>query len=385
MISKDQLTTLAMVESLPVVSIYLPTHEKGREIRQDPIRLKNALTSVADRLAAGGQRRRDIDEMLAPAWAMVEDYVFWRYQWRGLAVFLAPGLFQFHKLPISVEEVQVIGPRLHVKPLLPLLADDGLYYCVTASAGDARLYEGTRFGLSEVEAELPRGVEEVAAETDYQTFEHAAPPARPRTAIHLGMPGSQTFGESPEEQRKTQLLEHLRRLGRALAETLSGRRAPVVLVAAPEVQGHLRAQATGIEFLDEGVPLDPGALDEAELHERTYAIVRPLFARSRDEALERFRAQAASGGRLAASELATIVGAAHFGRVDTLFAAADASAWGRYDATNDRVELADADSPQSEDLIDFAAVQTLVTGGSVHLLPRSEMPVDRPLAALLRY
>ena len=383
MISKKQLTALAAAENPPTVSIYLPTHEKGREIRQDPIRLKNALTSVATRLAQS-LPRRDIDPLLAPARELVEDSLFWRYQRNGVAIFLAPGLFQVHKLPIEVEEMQVIGPRPYIKPLLRLLAADGTYFCVAASAGDARLYEGTRFGLSELDAGLPRSVDEVAAATDYESLQYASPPARPRTAAHVGMP-VQTFGDSPEEQRKTQLVIHLRRLGTALAEALGNGRRPVVLVAAPEVRGHLRAQATDVEFLDEDVPVDPKSLSEEELHAKTYAVVRPLFEHSRSEALERFRAHAGAGSPLASDELATIVEAARFGRVDTLFVAENARVWGYFDEAADRVEFADPDLPGSEDLTDYAGLQTLLAGGTVHLLAEAEMPADRPLLALLRY
>ena len=383
MITRQELTALAAAMTAPVVSIYLPTHEKGREIRQDPIRLKNALTSVAARLGKS-LSSRNIDELLAPARTLVDDVIFWRHQAKGLAVFLAAGLFQFHKLPIVVDEMQLIASRPHIKPMLPLLAADGSYFCVAASASQARLYEGTRFSLTEVDVGLPQLANEVAAETDYENLQHAAPPARPRAAGNIGLP-SHTFGESPEEHRKAQLVTYLRRLGSALADRLQGDRRPMILVAAPEVQGHLRAQARDIEFLDEGVLLDPNALAEEELHAKTYAIVRPLFEASCAEALKRFRARVAIGNPLASDELTAIVGAARFGRVETLFIGEGEGVWGRYNEDSDRVELADPDLPSSEDLTEFAALQTLLAGGNVHLLMKAEMPADSPLLALLRY
>lgn len=384
MITKEQLTTLASMESAPVVSIYLPTHEKGREIRQDPIRLKNALAAVTQQLVDAGHRRPEVDELLKDAHALVQDENFWRHQSRGLAVFIAPGLFQHHKLPIEVAEAQVVGPRPHVRPLLPLLADDGRYYCLTASADDTRLYAGSRFGLSEVDADLPGGVEEVSAETDYENTRHASPPARPRQGAQVGMP-SQNFGDAPEEQRKAQLLEHLRRVHRALESHLGGTRAPIVLVAAPEVEGHLKALATDIRFLDETVQTDPGSLDEEELHQRTYALVQPRFAQTRADALDRFRALAGDDEARGATDLKAIVSAARFGRVDTLFVAEDAHAWGRHDAGDDQVRLDRESTPDNEDLLDYAAVQTLLQGGQVHVLPPGEMPRQQPMTAIFRF
>ena len=52
MFSRSDLDELVAMDARPAVSIHLPTHVAGREIRQDPIRLKNLLSSAADRLAA---------------------------------------------------------------------------------------------------------------------------------------------------------------------------------------------------------------------------------------------------------------------------------------------------------------------------------------------
>ncbi len=385
MISREQLAALAAVEAAPVVSIYLPTHEKGREVRQDPVRFKNAVDRVTEQLVEAGHRRPDAEALLTDARRLLEDQLFWRHQGKGLAVFVAPGLFQHHRLPDEVPEMQRIGPRPHLKPLLPLLADDGRFYVLTAQADDTRLYLGSRHRLAEVEADIPCSVAEVTAETDYENTRHAAPPARPRSAGPVGMPGTHNFGEDPEEQRKAQFVEHLRRLHNALERHLGGDRTPIVLVGQPEIQGHLRALAKNIKFHEEGVQTDPDALDEAELHARAYEVVRPLFARVREEALDRFRALAGSNDPRGSRELRAIVSAARFGRVDTLLVAEGAEIWGRHDPGSDGIEIERESTPQNEDLLDYAAVQTLLQGGTVQVLPRDEMP-DRNLAcAIFRY
>lgn len=38
-----------------------------------------------------------------------------------------------------------------------------------------------------------------------------------------------------------------------------------------------------------------------------------------------------------------------------------------------------------EDLLDWAAVRTLATGGVVHALPRARVPGGGPMAALFRF
>lgn len=367
MLTREQLTALASVAAPPAVSIFLPTHEKARETRQDPIRLKNALAAVTQELLDQGQRRPDIDRLLGGAQALLEDELFWRHQRRGLAVFAARDLFQAHRLPIELPELQLVGTRPHIRPLLPLLEDDGLYFVLAVSAGATRLYRGSRFALEEIDAGLPQGVEAISAETDYENTRHAAPPARPRQSAPIGMPASHNFGETPEEQRKVQLVEHLRRVKDALAAHLGGSQAPVVLVAAPEVRGHLRALATDLTLHDEDVPVDPGALSADELHRRSYELVRPTFARGRQEALARLAMLHGRGDAKAEIAPAAVADAAREGRVDTLFI---------------------AEGPGGSDhreRIDEACLHTLVNGGHVHVVQAADLPAGAAVAAIFRF
>jgi hypothetical protein len=100
MFSRSDLDELVAMDARPAVSIFLPTHIAGREIRQDP----------------------------------------WRHQQQGLAVFLAPGFNHIHKLPIPVPEESFLGDHFHFKPLLPLLEDAGSFWLLTISANHTRLY-----------------------------------------------------------------------------------------------------------------------------------------------------------------------------------------------------------------------------------------------------
>jgi hypothetical protein len=92
----NDLDELLACDPQPAVSIYVPTHQAGREVRQDAIRLRNLLSAATKRLGAA-QRGPEIARLLEPAAAVVDDEDFWRYQDQGLAVFLAPGFDRIHK------------------------------------------------------------------------------------------------------------------------------------------------------------------------------------------------------------------------------------------------------------------------------------------------
>ncbi|HET6467660.1 MAG TPA: hypothetical protein VFG43_04705 [Geminicoccaceae bacterium] len=386
MLHVEDLRALAEIEAAHAVSAYLPTHTAGRETRQDPIRLKNLLDRAARELQEAGYRRPDVEELLAPGRALLDEEEFWRHQQQGLAVFAAPGFFRHERLPIEVAEEVVVGRRLHLKPLLPLLADGKRFTVLALTAGGARLLQGSRFACSEIEADLPHGVGEITAETEYDNERHAAPPARPRSAGAVGMPASHNFGEDPEEQRKTQLLQYLRRVVSIVEEHNKADRAPLVLVAQPEIQGHVRALAKSLSFVEGGVDLNPDALDEEELHRHAWETVQPMLSGHREREKERFMSLFGAGDPKALTVPEEIVRAAREGRVETLFLAEGEQLWGRFDEEQGRVEAHGSRGRDDEDLLDRAAIQTLLQGGRVEILPKDELPRSGLLmAAILRY
>ena len=175
MFNRNNLDELVAMDARPALSIYLPTHVAGREIRQDPIRLKNLLSAAAERLAATW-RKPQIEDFLGSAEPLVGDEEFWRHQQQGLAVFLAPDFNRIHKLPIPVPEEVFLGDHFHIKPLLPLLEDAGSFRLLTISARRTRLYHGSRWEFAEdEELDLPQGVGKIRAMTDYEETQYASP------------------------------------------------------------------------------------------------------------------------------------------------------------------------------------------------------------------
>jgi hypothetical protein len=79
------------------------------------------------------------------------------------------------------------------------------------------------------------------------------------------------------------------------------------------------------------------------------------------------------------------VKAAKFGQVETMFIPLNEQKWGRYDAENNEVILHSDPGPDSEDLLDLAAAETLLNSGEVFAVPRSQLPGNGDLAALLRF
>lgn len=390
MFTKDDLERLLSTNAAPAVSLFLPTHVAGREIRQDPIRLKNLLGSVMDQLTSSGMRRPDAEAMLAAANRLVEDANFWRHQDRGLAVFAGPGVAEHYRVPMELKEEAVVGSAFALRPLLPLLAADEAFMILALSAGRSRLYAATRNGLAEEEVDgMPTGVQEIHGETDYDENNlHSAPPARHagRRNSGVSMVKTHNFGEDPEELRHAHLIEYLRRVSSAVDRHLATFQGPLVLFAEEEIQGQIRSMPAPRALLDERIVGNPDAVTEEELHRRAYELVAPRFEQGRRDAIDRFRAlhgDAGTAGRTA-TRMEEVVGAARHARIDTLLVTEGERVWGRYDEAADRV-TAGSNGEDRIDLLEFAVAQTLTQGGTVHVVGRDDLPHGLRAAAILRY
>jgi hypothetical protein len=101
------------------------------------------------------------------------------------------------------------------------------------------------------------------------------------------------------------------------------------------------------------------------------------------EASARYRAYAAT--ERASDNLREIVPAAYFGRIESLFIAIDQEQWGTFHPTTNTLHVHREGRFNDDDLLDIAATQTLLHGGSVYAVEHVHMPGERPLAAVFRY
>jgi hypothetical protein len=376
--TRNDLDELLAIEAQPALSIYLPTHVAGREIRQDPIRLKNLTASLARRLAEQW-RRPAVEALLAPAQALIKDENFWRHQQSGLALFLAPDFERMHHLPIAVSEEALLGLRFHIRPLLPLIEDEGQFWLLTISEARTCLYKASRWHCAAVSGvDLPQGIGEVRNESLYQETKYGAPEARQGPIAH-----TQTLGESPHEVHKTELLRLLQRIAAAVEPCLKRQPRPLVVAAQPQILGHFLETVKAPDVLGPGLAGNPDSLSAEELRQRAYALVEPREAAARGAALSRLEALRGTGQ--ATSEATEIVTAACEGRIDTLLLDRDHRIWGRFDDAGGRAIVHDPRGEDDVDLLDYAAALTLRHGGAVLTFDPSALPTDERAAAILRY
>ncbi|HSM71035.1 MAG TPA: hypothetical protein VK851_05795, partial [Anaerolineales bacterium] len=160
-LKENDLRQLIEISGEYCVSFYLPTHRTGREQQQDPIRLKNLISEAQERLLEYGVRRPDVRELLQPAEDLLDDDEFWQHQSDGLAVFLSAEFTRIYRLPSKFEELVVIAKNFHIKPLLPLLDENGQFYILALSLNKIRLFLCTKYTINEMELpDVPTSMQE---------------------------------------------------------------------------------------------------------------------------------------------------------------------------------------------------------------------------------
>jgi hypothetical protein len=380
--NQAELRTLAEHRSATCVSIYMPTHRAGPDVQQDPIRLKNLLTETERRLAAGGLRPPEISRFLAEATALVPQLNFWQSQGDALAVFLAPDFFRYYRLPFLVDELVMVGSRFHLKPMLPLLAPDGAYYVLALSQNRTRVLRASRRSITEVDVPgLPKSLEEALGEEQPEATLQFHTAARGR-GEHPGVFHGQGGGG---EQDKAEIERYFHRVDHALREWLGPQKAPLVLAGVEYLHPLYREANSYPHLVDVGIKGSPDDLGPEELHGQAWEIVRPIFIAGREGAASLFRRLAGAGDKLASTDLAEIVPAAHYGRVETLFVRLGPKQLGRFDPATGEVVLGERGNGDVEDLYDLAAVQAYLNGGTVFTVTPDKMPSNAPVAAIFRY
>ena len=383
LLARRELEGLILEREGPCVSIFLPTHRAGAETQQDPIRLKNLLGEARERLvAAKGVRPTEADEVLRPAWDLLSDDIFWRYQDDGLALFLSPGAFRSYRLPLGFEELAVVADRYHLKPLLPLLAGDGRFYVLALSQNEVRLLGATRRSVGEVE--LGENVPESLA--DALRYDDPEKQLQFHTGTSGGGGGGRPavfHGHGANDDSKNDILRYFRRIDRGLRDLLKGQEAPLVVAGVDYLLPIYRQANTYPGLLESGITGNPEELSAEGLHERAWEVVEPHFSEAQREAAVLYE-QFAGTGRTSA-DLREIVRAAYYGRIETLFAVLGAQRWGTFDPGAGGVDLHDEPEGGDGDLLDFAAVHTILNGGTAYVTSPDDMPGGGEVAASMRY
>lgn len=358
MIDEARLRQLAAFTGEPSASIYMPTHVRGPEVEQDPIRLKNRLTVVDDALGSRGWSPQQRDRYLAEARSLIEDRSFWRHQDRGLGVLIDPdGRTSMFRLRNGTTEHATVGKGYHIRPLLASVHEDETPVLVlTEGAVRMNVLRGSE--LEPVDVHLPESMEDVNwfVDRERSSQEHVT-----------GRGGSHVrHGHDPQERAGADRDRFLRAVDDALPAWTAGR--PLVVLGVDDLVSRfenmsdrkvLRVPHGGVADVD----------DVAAIRQRVEPLVVDLRERAEqatvDAAATAIRAGSGTGDLEAAL---TATGTGRVARL-VLFDGAQPR-WGRFDPSE--LDIHTSREPESDDvdLLNTLVVQAVNTRAEIQLVGR---------------
>jgi hypothetical protein len=380
-LDKDYAAGLLDACDPPCLSLYQPTHRHRPENEQDPIRFRNLVKAMEESLL---QRypAHEVQLVLDPFLALANDRDFWNHTLDGLAVLGAKGMFRVYRLQQPMAELVIVADSFHTKPLRRFLQSVGRYQVLGLSLHRIQLFEGNRDALDEIDPapDVPRTIAETLGDEltePYQTVTSHGGIGGASTAIHHGHGGK-------KDEVNIDAGRFFRAVDRAVLEHHSRPSGlPLILAALPE-HHHLFHQVSHNPFLmAEGLTINPDILPINELRQRAWQVVEPQYQAQLAVLLEEFAVARSNG--LGSDDLVQVAQAAAAGRVSTLLIESDREIPGRIDRATGRVEPADLNQPQVDDLLDDLGELVGKMGGRVMVIPAERMPGRTGLAATYRY
>ena len=385
LLSRDELGTLLQRRPGWHVSMFMPMIQRGSATQQNPIRCKTLLRQAEEQLLTHGLRPQEVQELVQPVQQLLPNRDFWQRQSHGLALFMAPQIFRAYRVPLALDELVVVTHRFHVKPLLPLLGGDGHFFVLALSQKAVRLLQGTRFDINEIELQgVPQGVSAALRYDDVEKKGHHYPGSQGRPAGGVSPLAGHGVGiEDATHEPNDSVLRYFHQVDAGLRPYLRNEHAPLVLAGVEYLLPIYRRANTYSYLLGEGIAGNPEGLRPEELQERAWGVVQPHFQQTQEGAIAQYR-QLVGTGR-ASNEITAILTAAYDGRIDTLFVSVGLQQWGVFHEESRTVDVHRDAVAGDEDLLDTAAMYTLLTRGTVYAIAPDQMPDQTPAAAILRY
>ncbi|MBD2013799.1 hypothetical protein H6F96_07375 [Microcoleus sp. FACHB-53] len=390
LLSLEEVKALVEQPKALCVSIYMPIYRLAADIQQNSTRLKNLMRQAESSIVESGMSNQETGEFLQPLQELIDsDESFWQENNNeGLAVFLGSGVFRYYRLPLNFDELVVVTDRFHLKPLLSLLTGDGKYYVLALSQQDVRFLECTRSSVKEIELEdVPKSVDE-ALQYDETAKEGQRRMSTPKGGTNNSFQQAGSFhGQGSPDQDKYQrdIEQFFYAIDRGLHKHLNNKRAPLVLAGVEHIFPGYREANSYQHLVEEGIAGNPELLKPEELQAKAWEIVEPLFLKEQQEAIEHYKELTAT--ERTSIDLKEVLPAAYYGRVEQLFVAVGVQQWGIFNPSvnTPTVDLHSEPELGDEDLLDAAAIHTILNGGTVYAVEPGQVPDQAHLAAVFRY
>ena len=373
-VGKSTLLELADMSNDLSVSITMPTHQRGKEVNegQDMIMFKNHLQRIRQTLESRDLRSNDVNDLLQPLEALLDDTQFWRHQQQGLAVFRNPKYFGVFHSPLPLADNSEVSTQFRLGALLPFSHRSPSYYLLQISKNGIKLFKADSYSITPINTTsadadptdtMPSGLEAV---TKYYEFEEQFQSYSSGGGSGGGSVAMYQSDNLDNKEKDHLLADYFRLVDKNMIDIIGTQNLPLVLASVAYFQPIYREINTYPHLYDEGLTGNFDHTQPDELHQMAQALVGDSFEQEKQRRIEQY--QNNSGGELVSSDAKELLKAAVTGRIETLFVKAGAELWGKLDEDNLKATIHSERQDGDEDLADKAAMLTLHNGGYLYVM-----------------
>ena len=357
----------------PCVTILLPPYRPGDSAGTAATALRSHVQVAAKQLAERSVGKSAIAELLDPIEKLAESSAG---SHRSQLILRSPGAVRQFFLVQPMKDALRVGGCFSIRRLLPQLGCSPVFYLLAISKARVDLLRCSNFQAESVK--LPGGVESTLIEAlELEQPDHTLV-NRSSAGAFVGTMKGVRFGTGGErENTRGHLTDFYKSVDRGVQEVIGNSGAPLILAGVDEDVSFYRAASTARGLLRKSIPGSPSLeRDEPEILKQAYEILRGDLIEQQTAAVRAARER--SDPARFATDPGAILRAAFEGRVERLYI--NESAEMPY-----VFERGTYHSWGQEDLLNLAAVQTLIHHGSAWELPASSLPEKAAAAAVLRF
>ena len=181
--------------------------------------------------------------------------------------------------------------------------------------------------------------------------------------------------------RKENILNFFHLVDKAVVGYLKDNTAPLVIAAVEYLQPIYKEANTYVHMSDEIIPGSPEHRRDDELRDEAWCRLKDIYTTKEAKITDTYKMLAGRKDNRAVKDVTEIIKAAPFGRIEVLFVDKNARRWGTFDETRVEVMFENQPRPENQDLLDFAATQTVLNGGTVIALDPEDLPENGTPAA----
>lgn len=361
------------------ISLYQPTHRHYPENKQDTIVFKNLLRDIVESLKLENEPNF-IDSMMKPFYQLEKDADFWNNTLDGIAILATQDKCIIYNLNGSVKALVVVNNSFHTKPLIQAFQYGENYQILGLSHNNFSLYQGNRYGFSEIEidSDVPRNLVAVLGKQQtHPSLSEGSFGGVGRTAVYHGQ-GDKKVEDDKDAEKFFRYVDHYVYENYSKVSKL-----PLILVSLSEYHTEFKKMSENPYLIEKSIDCSYDSVEPEQLQSKVLELIQSLNLEKTEKIVEAYKkAEAESKG---SSDLAQIVKAAYESQIETILIEKNRIIPGEVDRATGKIKSGDIDHPDCGDILDGLAELVLQKRGNVVIISKDKMPSTTGAAAIYRY